>query len=74
MTFPNDYQGVQRALTFGRWVESNTDLGKQFTLLAQSMLENRQMMIAGDGKKRFIEFFSVAPGKAVARETKKSAG
>jgi hypothetical protein len=55
-------------------VESNTDLGKQFTLLAQSMLEHRQMMVAGDGKKRFIEFFSVAPGKALARETKKSAG
>jgi pilus assembly protein CpaE len=74
MTFPNDYQGVQRALTFGRWVESNTDLGKQFTLLAQSMLENKQMTIAGDGKKRFIEFFSVVPGKAAVRETKKSVG
>jgi pilus assembly protein CpaE len=72
MTFPNDYQGVQRALTFGRWVESNTDLGKQFNLLAQSMLETRQSGLAGDNKKKFIEFFSVVPGKAVVRE--KSAG
>src|SRR5579872_2388078 len=56
MTFPNDYQGVHRALTFGRWVDPNTDLGKQFTALAQSMIENRQHV---DPKKRFIKFFNV---------------
>lgn len=74
MTFPNDYQGVQRALTFGRWVEPNTDLGKQFTMLAQSILENKQVPGGADSKKRFIEFFSVVPGKAPIRETKKSVG
>jgi len=73
MTFPNDYQGVQRSLTFGRWVESNTDLGKQFNLLAQTMLENKQVPGAVD-KKKFIEFFSVVPGKAPMRESKKSVG
>jgi len=73
MTFPNDYQGVQRSLTFGRWVESNTDLGKQFNLLAQTMLENKQVAGPAD-KKKFIEFFSVVPGKAPIRETKKSVG
>ncbi len=73
MIFPNDYQGVQRALTFGRWVEPNTDLGKQFTLLAQTMLDHKQIHSAAD-KKRFIEFFSVVPGKTPARETKKSVG
>jgi|ERR1051326_3571748 pilus assembly protein CpaE len=71
MTFPNDYQGVQRALTFGRWVENNTDLGKQFTLLAQTMLEKGPVASVTD-KKKFIEFFSVVPGKAPV--AKKSVG
>ncbi len=72
MSFPNDYQGVQRALTLGRWVDANTDLGKQFNVLAQSMVGNKQMGLVGDSKKKFIEFFSVVPGKSAARE--KSAG
>ena len=72
-TFPNDYQGVQRAMTSGRWVDPSSDLGKQFTFLAQSMLESKQTQSVND-KKRFIEFFSVVPGKTAVRETKKSAG
>lgn len=68
MTFPNDYQGVQKSLTFGRWVEANTDLGKQFNLLAQTMLEKGQISSVSD-KKRFIEFFSVVPGKAPAKKS-----
>ena len=74
MTFPNDYHGVQRAVTEGRWVETGSDLGKQFNLLAQSMLETKQSSSSGDGKKKFIEFFSVVPGKNTAREAKKSVG
>jgi Flp pilus assembly CpaE family ATPase len=70
MTFPNDYQGVHRALTFGRWVEPASELGKQFSLLAQSMLENRPQAI--DHRKRFIEFFSV-PNKSSITEMKKTA-
>jgi pilus assembly protein CpaE len=61
MTFPNDYQGVQRALTAGRWVEPGSDLGRQFTALAHSMFEHKVAPQA-DPKKRFIEFFSVVPG------------
>jgi pilus assembly protein CpaE len=71
MTFPNDYQGVHRALTFGRWVEHTTELGKQFPLLAQSML-NPKHSLSDTSKKKFIEFFSVVPGK-YAQETKKTA-
>src|ERR1700736_1045265 len=62
MILPNDYQGVHRALTFGRWVEPASELGKQFTLLAQSMMDNPQRGLA-EPKKRFIEYFSVAPGR-----------
>ena len=61
MTFPNDYQGVHRALTFGRWVDPASELGRQFTLLAQTMLDNRPRVM--DNRKRFIEFFTVVPGK-----------
>jgi len=70
MTFPNDYQGVHRALTFGRWVEPGSELGKQFALLAQSMLDNRPQPI--DSRKRFIEFFSV-PNKLAVADVKKPA-
>ncbi len=70
MTFPNDYQGVQRAMTAGRWVDSGSELGRQFTSLAQCMLESK-VAPAPEPKKRFIEFFSVVPSKAItpARKT-----
>jgi pilus assembly protein CpaE len=63
MTFPNDYQGVQRAMTAGSWVESSSELGRQLTSLAQCMLEAKVAPVP-EPKKRFIEFFSVVPGKA----------
>ncbi len=72
MTFPNDYQGVQRSMTEGRWVDSTTELGRQFTSLAQYMLEGK-IAPAPEPKKRFIEFFSVVPGKAAA-PARKTAG
>ncbi|MGA2599775.1 MAG: hypothetical protein ABSH09_22605 [Bryobacteraceae bacterium] len=69
MTFPNDYQGVHRALTFGRWVDPASELGRQFTLLAQTMLDARPQPV-GQRSKRFIEFFSVIPGKHAVAEKK----
>jgi len=72
MTFPNDYQGVQRAMTAGHWVDPGCELGRQFTSLAHCMLEAKSAP-APEPKKRFIEFFSVVPGKAVA-PVRKSAG
>lgn len=73
MTFPNDYVGVHRALTLGKGVEAGTELGKQFTLLAQSMTEKPQAPVAS--KKRFLEYFSVVPPQSqyAVAETKKSA-
>ena len=73
MTFPNDYQGVQRAMTAGHWVESSSDLGKQFNVLAQTMLDARVPQ-AVESKKRFIEFFSVVPGKGAPAPARKTAG
>jgi pilus assembly protein CpaE len=73
MTFPNDYQGVHRALTFGRSVEPTSELGKQFVQLAQSMLKTRPKAAPIEAKKRFLEFFSVVPGRYSLGETKKPA-
>lgn len=68
MTFPNDYQGVQRALTEGRWVETHSELGKQFTALAHSMVEVKPASNGGpESKKRFLDLFSVVPGKNVKK-------
>jgi pilus assembly protein CpaE len=68
MTFPNDYQGVQRALTSGKWVEENGELGRQFTALTNAMFDQKPAAAPHESKKRFIEFFSVVP-----REVKKTA-
>ena len=70
MTFANDYQGVQRAMTAGRWVDTSSELGRIFTSLAHRLLESKATA-APEPKKRFIEFFSVVPGKTVvpARKT-----
>ena len=63
MTLPNDYHGVQRALTLGRCVDPTSDLGKQFQLLARSMVEAPRPQSLPDQKKRFIEYFSIVPGR-----------
>jgi pilus assembly protein CpaE len=75
MTLPNDYQGVQRALAAGRWLEPGTDLSTKFTTLAQTMFEQKPSAVPLDSKKRFLEFFSVAhsPSTAIV-PVKKSVG
>ncbi|HTP85705.1 MAG TPA: hypothetical protein VMJ34_02105 [Bryobacteraceae bacterium] len=66
MTLPNDYHGVQRALTVGRWVDPTSDLGKHFTMLAQSLVESPRPQSLPDQKKRFIEYFSLASSRPTA--------
>lgn len=73
MTFPNDYQGVHRALTFGRWVESGSELGKQFTNLARTMIQAPAKAPPAETKKRFLEYFTVMPPKMALSEQKKPA-
>lgn len=64
MTFPNDYNGVHRALTAGRAIDPNTDLGRGFTRLAQTLAEKRTNPPVAAAKKRFIEYFSIIPSRA----------
>jgi pilus assembly protein CpaE len=61
MTFPNDYQGVHRALTLGKPVEPSSELGRQCFMLAQSLVQRKPALVPNDPKKRFIEFFNVNP-------------
>lgn len=67
MTFPNDYHGVHTALTAGKQVEANSELGRHFHTLAESMVEHK---VAPGGpttpkapkKKGLLDLFSFKPG------------
>jgi pilus assembly protein CpaE len=67
MIFPNDYQGVHKAVTLGRWIDFNSDLGKHVHYFASNLIDGSRK---GNGnqqppaKKKFLEFFSVTPQKA----------
>jgi Flp pilus assembly CpaE family ATPase len=63
-TFPNDYPGVNRAMTEGRIVDINSDLGKSFTEFAHEMIE-RRMVGQPPEKKKFMELFSMPTRAAV---------
>jgi len=61
-TFPNDYRGVHNALTVGRAVDPNSELGKQFGSLAQRMIDP-QPLIDSTPRQRFVEYFSIVPAR-----------
>ncbi len=69
MTFPNDYHGVNHALTHGTFVDTASELGRQYIKLARSMSDRKQP-VAVEPKKKFIEFFSLSPGYRVADSKK----
>jgi len=62
-TFPNDYHGVNRALTQGTCIEPDSDMGKAFSQFANELLDPRP--VPPDPKKKFIEYFAVAPTRAL---------
>ena len=59
MTFANDYQGVSKAMADGEPVDANSDLGRQCSALASSMLERKAD--GPESKRRFVEYFSLTP-------------
>ncbi len=59
MEFSNDYRGVHNALTAGREVEIDTELGRQFQALGYAMMERSQPGRLAASKKKFLEYFSV---------------
>jgi pilus assembly protein CpaE len=72
MTFPNDYQGVHRALTFGRWVEVTSEFGKQCAALAHTITQDRAIR-AVEKKSKVADYFSIIPGKTEKKIEKKTA-
>ena len=66
MAFPNDYQGVHRALQAGRAVEPNSELGKQFASFALRTLGDKaeaSPKAKTESKKKLAEYFSLLPGR-----------
>lgn len=62
MVFPNEYQTVHKALTLGKSIDFNTELGKTINQFAGSLVE--QKVKSGQhpaAKRKFLDFFSVAP-------------
>lgn len=58
--FPNDYFGINRAVTAGELVQPNSDMGKEFTAFADQLVEQPKAGDAGQ-KRKFVEFFSATP-------------
>jgi len=69
--FPNDYRGVHTALTLGKSVEPDSELGKQFTQLAYRVTQRKPPAGANPKKKKSImDFFNVLPGYSLSAEKK----
>lgn len=60
--FPNDYNGINKAMTAGKWVDPETEIGEMCNEFAKTLIEKRG--VAKEPKK-FLEFLS-APNRLVA--------
>ena len=69
LTLPNDYQSVSRALTAGKHVDSSSDLGRQFTKLANILFEKKGAPPV-EKNRRFVEYFNLFPG--IFQDSKKT--
>ena len=69
LTLPNDYQSVSRALTAGKHVDSSSDLGRQFTKLANILFEKKGAPPI-EKNRRFVEYFNLFPG--IFQDSKKT--
>ncbi len=75
VALPNDYQGVSRALTAGKPVDSNSDLGREFKKLAYALMERDPAQEAGKTKQKqsaLSGILSILPGKGSLFSEKKS--
>jgi Flp pilus assembly CpaE family ATPase len=60
-SFPNDYQGVARALTSGTLVEVDSELGKSYAEFAETLLTDEPAAVGPktDPRRKFLEFLAV---------------
>jgi Flp pilus assembly CpaE family ATPase len=61
-TFPNDYEGVNKAMTAGKWLEPESDMGQQFAEFAKGLFEKKAVP---KEPKKFLEFLST-PNRLLA--------
>lgn len=67
----NDYQGVHRALQAGRAVEAASELGKQYTALANTILD-RKPAKDSERKKGLADYLGILPGRYSLSSDKKT--
>jgi len=75
VALPNDYQGVSRALTAGKPVDSKSELGREFQKLAYTLVEREPAPLEAQSKPKqnaLSGIFSILPGKAGLFAEKKS--
>jgi len=75
VALPNDYQGVSRALTAGKPVDSKSELGRAFKKLAYALVERDPSQEAGKTKQKqsaLSGILSILPGKGSLFSEKKS--
>lgn len=75
VALPNDYQGVSRALTIGKPVDSNSDLGREFKKLAYALVERDPAQETAKTKQKqsaLSGILSILPGKGSLFSEKKS--
>lgn len=61
-TFANDYNAVNKAMTEGKWLDPDSDMGRQFDAFALSLIERKN---TAKEPRRFLEFLS-APNRLLA--------
>jgi pilus assembly protein CpaE len=66
MAFPNDYRGVHTALTEGKEVTVDSELGRQFAAFAEQLLSRTAPQAVSGKKRKFLDFFHVLPARLTA--------
>jgi pilus assembly protein CpaE len=61
-SFPNDYVGVNKAMTAGKWMEADTEMGHMVADFAKSLIDKKP---AAKESKKFLEFLST-PNRLLA--------
>ncbi len=75
VALPNDYQGVSRALTAGKPVDTNSDLGREFKKLAYALVERDPSQEVAKTKQKqsaLSGILSILPGTGSLFSEKKS--
>ena len=61
-SFPNDYVGVNKAMTAGKWMAPETEMGRAISAFANSLFEKKAVV---KESKKFLDFIR-APNRVLA--------